>query len=513
MRFDKKPEQNAVQFATRSPDTLARGAQERRERAVAQVQALADAPLIASMAAAAVEDDDASTDSDDGQPPALEPTPPPGDSRLLASPIRPNLHRKLHNPRDQPVSLRRADLAIPPHDAATVKNVGNHVYTHITLGDLHTQRTLAKTGETNPTAPAFMTQTVTSAFRPRLTEADSKDYFDTEQVRERAMVMDWQRLLREPRFFTFVSRASAAVDGHHMLKEKRQLHVTAADNGSFYESNDTQEPVRATMVEILRAVHGFFPTFLFIFDHYCAIAGATGPGAFSIRHNSFTKFLRDTRICDSPFCTAEMASVIFQTVNKESTSDKSPRVIDQAHFKAERSRQFKRPDLNDENDDHALMRFEFLETLVRIAVLKYGHSHHHQPADASASLVAGSVVSVKSSLPQPTNVNVSLCCELLFEEITASLPPDARIDPNQFRYDRLYFEGVENVLRSLSRDLRVVYDRYSCRNARGGPKDHQQAHRSFNANATPGSPRNMRTGFGLSEALALMADTKFIGHR
>ena len=512
MRFDKKPEQNTVQFATRSPDTLARVAQERRERAAAQVKALNNVPLVASMATAAA-DDEASTDSDDGRPPPLEPTPPPGDGRLLASPIRPNLHRKLHDPRDQPVSPRRTDLAIPPHDAAAVKKVVDHVYTHITLADLHTQKTLAKAGKTNPTAPAFMTQTVTSAFRPRLTHADSKDYFDTELVRERAMVMDWQRLLREPRFFTFLSRASDSVDGHHTLKEKRQLHVTAADDGSFYESDAAKAPLKATMVDILRAIHGFFPTFLFIFDHYCAIAGATGPGAFSIRHNSFAKFLRDTRVCDSPECTPEMASVIFLTVNNESTSEKSPRIIDQAHFRAERSRPFRRPDLNDENDDHALMRFEFLESLVRIAVLKYGHSHHHQPGDTSASLAAGSVVSAMSYLPQPTNVDVGRCCELLFEEITASLPPDARIDPNQFRCDRLYFQGVEAVFRRLSRDLRVVYDRYSCRTARGGPKDEQQVHRSFDANVTPGSPRSMKTGFGLSEALALMADTKFIGHR
>ena len=103
--------------------------------------------------------------------------------------------------------------------------------------------------------------------------------------------------------------------------------------------------------------------------------------------------MRDTGVCDSAHCTLDKAAVVFLEVNLESSVPKSARVIDQAHFAAEKSRPFRRPDLNDENDDHALMRFEFLEALVRVAVLKYGRTHPHEPGDEGTSLAAGSVVS------------------------------------------------------------------------------------------------------------------------
>ena len=84
-----------------------------------------------------------------------------------------------------------------------------------------------------------------------------------------------------------------------------------------------------------------------------------------------------------------------------------------------------------------------------------------------------------------TNVDVSSCVELLFEQIGARLPRDALVDPNQFRAERLYAEDADAVLRRAQRDLRVVYDRYCCRTARGAPRDAGAVHRDYDANVTP----------------------------
>ena len=76
----------------------------------------------------------------------------------------------------------------------------------------------------------------------------------------------------------------------------------------------------------------------------------------------------------------------------------------------------------------------------------------------------------------------------------APLPPQphlvnrlARFSP-QFRAERLYTAEVEALLRRVSADLRVVFDRYSSRTAYGGPKEQGSVHRSYDADVTPGEP-------------------------
>ena len=73
------------------------------------------------------------------------------------------------------------------------------------------------------------------------------------------------------------------------------------------------------------------------------------------------------------------------------------------------------------NDDNALVRFEFVEILVRIALAKYIASRHM--ADASDAVQ-----------------------KLLEECVLPRLPEIALTDPNLFRVQRLYTEAAEVVL-------------------------------------------------------------------
>merc|ERR1719155_307758 len=104
------------------------------------------------------------------------------------------------------------------------------------------------------------------------------------------------------------------------------------------------------------------------------------------------------------------------------------------------------------------MRHELLECLVRIAVQKYNEELN----------------------------DVSDCVEkLLTECIEKYLPKEARVDPDDFRRERLYTEEVDKVLKSHYRPLRMVYEKYSMLNPLAG-----------------------KARFGIDEWAAFLQDTK-----
>ena len=86
------------------------------------------------------------------------------------------------------------------------------------------------------------------------------------------------------------------------------------------------------------------------------------------------------------------------------------------------------------NDEHALMRFEFLEAIVRAGILKYGKGVH--------------------------TVDVSEAVTKVFEDnILPSLTPYSSLWPNDFRETRLYTEECDNLLKSHSVLLKALYSR------------------------------------------------------
>lgn len=73
------------------------------------------------------------------------------------------------------------------------------------------------------------------------------------------------------------------------------------------------------------------------------------------------------------------------------------------------------------NDDNALVQFELYEVLVRLAFAKYINSKEMN--DASDALD-----------------------RLMEENVLANVPEEVLVDPNEFRFNRMYTEEVEEVL-------------------------------------------------------------------
>lgn len=89
------------------------------------------------------------------------------------------------------------------------------------------------------------------------------------------------------------------------------------------------------------------------------------------------------------------------------------------------------------NNPRFLTRFEFLESLIRVAVAKY--------SKATAAVC----------LPPPA------ACSLLLEKHL--LPYADRMDMIQWKFSRLYTERVDNVFKPFVPVLRAVYKRFSGR--------------------------------------------------
>ncbi|KAF8071180.1 hypothetical protein HT031_001262 [Scenedesmus sp. PABB004] len=119
------------------------------------------------------------------------------------------------------------------------------------------------------------------------------------------------------------------------------------------------------------------------------------------------------------------------------------------------------------NDEHAMMRFEFMECAVRLALAKYGKG---QSTDDLATAV-----------------------ELLFERnLLPRAPPPALLVSNAFRSERLYTEEVDLLLKQHQGLLRALYSRYRLKPNGGGLR-----------------PKVLR----LEGWLALMADARLVDSR
>lgn len=151
-----------------------------------------------------------------------------------------------------------------------------------------------------------------------------------------------------------------------------------------------------------------------IFNYYATMGDGD---CFAIKGNAYLEFLEQTRIPDAtnPKCGMKDLDTIFVVTNVVEDMRSAESQVNLAR---------------------ALMRFEFLEILVRIALAKY---HNER---TTKSLVAA--------------------FDMLVEEnLIARLPMVIQHDPNTWRKSRLYKEEVHDVLSKWLPKLRPVLTRFA----------------------------------------------------
>ncbi|GLC40789.1 hypothetical protein PLESTB_000022500 [Pleodorina starrii] len=236
-----------------------------------------------------------------------------------------------------------------------------------------------------------------SIFAQRKKESESHEVYDTEKIRQQQLNLDWKRVVTKARFRRMVSKGDLGVkeDGQSLDEELGEVREELQRRGDFIR-----------------------PAFV-----YYSLMGGSGFSSFTssdalqMTAGSWMSFCHDAGIVGRG-CTEIDVQNIFVAVNFEEESETEEAAA---------------------NDDDAMVRFEFMEGLVRVAFVKYINTK--RMTDASDALGA-----------------------LLEEVITSpSLPPEARMDPNDFRRNRLYCSEVEEVVKEYWELLNGMFKLYKAR--------------------------------------------------
>eukprot|EP00899_Mesostigma_viride_P010577 jgi/Mesvir1/19520/Mv06897-RA.1 len=273
-----------------------------------------------------------------------------------------------------------------------------------------------------------------SVFLARRIESDSKFYIDTDLTEAQAFRKDWWRISKKSQFASFLTSRGLAPPGD----EARAL-----------------ESIKALLLK-------YYPSFSQAFDYFTVLCTAE---PYSFRLTDFIDFAKDVGILpsDKPLPAnaravtpvtppSSTSSAYFAVTPSASMSGTSSAAVDIAAVAAAAavnssgkwlavasftpatlSRVFAASNLEDAgdeeaaaNDDNALLRFEFLEALVRLALEEDG----------------ATLQSLDDFLSR-----------LTFHH----LPMECFVNRNAFRADRLFVEPALDVIKAYREEMAAIY--------------------------------------------------------
>jgi hypothetical protein len=246
-----------------------------------------------------------------------------------------------------------------------------------------------------------------SVFAPRMDYSESNTMFTSQAVRRRAFNLDWDRCRIKPSFVCM-------------------LEAVAKRSGN---------KVSVEVQEVKDSIYKHYHTVQSAFEYYAACS--VDEDGFTIQRSQFRQFLDDIRATedDDPPCGATpsraMLEDIFIRANIEKTDDGrpgSPIAGSQASA-------------NDTNDDCALVRYEFVECMVRASLTKY--------VDTGVTI-------------DPSDA-LDFFCERC---LTMRLPTPATHNRDFFRKERMYLEPVDIVLRKYLPVMIAVFQSLAIMNTK-----------------------------------------------
>jgi len=222
-----------------------------------------------------------------------------------------------------------------------------------------------------------------SVFGSRRVESEGKNFFDDDVIYEKRLHLEWNNALTKGRFIKVMAKADD--DGVAGIAE---------------ELEETREVLMLHFAMIAR-----------LFNYYCCLQPDNDEAMFSMKFNAWATLCRDLKLSNqkSKYCKPADCDNVFVATNFEEQKDGA---------------------LADANDDLALMRFEFLEALTRVALLKFGKEEGVH--------------------------DVSESVEKLLNFLKPAVPEQVSIEANVFRV-RLYTEPCSKLFERHQHLLQAVY--------------------------------------------------------
>ena len=231
-----------------------------------------------------------------------------------------------------------------------------------------------------------------SCFAARRSSSDSRSYFNGQRVTQRAIDIDFARCNGE-KFRALVARESGVEDGEEQAEIDQIRNVLQTHRHAIYA----------------------------IYAYYCV--NGTSNDRFVLGLNEFGAFCRECSLADesSRYCHQTHIDAIFVASDAE---ERGGRLTKEQKLQNER------------NLDRALMRFEWLQALVRVATVKYAKEGH--------------------------TASISLGLErLISEDMLPNVPEEAMHDADVFRRERLYTHEVAATFHKHEPSLKALYTVFS----------------------------------------------------
>ena len=200
---------------------------------------------------------------------------------------------------------------------------------------------------------------------------------------------------------------------------------------NLYDDEGGQEELD----EVRQALYNCYHTLSDAFEYYSVMS----PGFLHSREvdlGEFNLFIDDCEICDSKTCTKDDVQFIFEFENAEENSNSADYDWSSPSNTNDSKEIIDNSELNDVNNDSALMRFEFLGCVARLAVVKY----------------------VKTNIVNDVSEAIQMLCD---NHISKFLGPKAICDSNDFRKDRLYNPHVDKIYRDHLPRLLSIFEHFS----------------------------------------------------
>ncbi|KAK3254449.1 hypothetical protein CYMTET_36334, partial [Cymbomonas tetramitiformis] len=293
----------------------------------------------------------------------------------------------------------------------------------------HTRARFDASSQRPPTPPFDPLQSI---FASRRVDTDGQSLYAVETAFLRNLDLDWRRITKKTTFRKLELVAHAA----WMRLRAQQACLTAiwggAGRSGFGQHIQLScktwgsDSFDAYLGQIKEGLRKWYEGLCRIFVFYCMAGSTMGEKAFQMSLNQFSAFAKDARIPveGSRHCRQSDLDTMFISTNYEEEKG----TIE-----------------SETNDDRSLMRFEFVEIVVRMALAKY----------------------VKNAeVPE-----LHLAVERLCEETSASMPSEALLDTNEFRRTRLYVEAMHHTVSTNFELLEALYIYYK---ARSGSKQLRQ---------------------------------------
>jgi hypothetical protein len=224
-----------------------------------------------------------------------------------------------------------------------------------------------------------------SIWTERVKESDAKDFWDNDKVYRKCFEKDWAQIINLTRVQKLIKRLDKGVriENQGIEKEVEEMATVLRDN---------------------------YKTILNVFRYYASLEGTKGP-AFIMQANSFKQFCHDSKLTEGE--KSEAFDQMFILVNFE--EDKTTKE-------------------SSANADKALERMEWLEIVIRCALLKHGDNFE---------------------------TDFSNCIQDFIDKTLPNLPDEVlQTESNHFRCNRLYNHKVDEMMKANHLVLRAIFHQY-----------------------------------------------------